>query len=81
MPRPPAFLRLMLTSLALLALLARPADAANSTVAGAITAYATIQSAGVQWAITGDDNFNCVVTTEYRRQGDTAWSESGTAPR
>lgn len=76
MPRPPAFSLVLLTSLVLLAGFARPADAANSTVAGAITAYATIQSAGVQWAIAGDDNFNCVVTTEYRRQGDTIWSNA-----
>src|SRR2546426_4366318 len=49
------------------------AVAANPTVPGAITSYTTIQSAGFEWRITGDDNDNCSVTVEYRRQGDAAW--------
>jgi hypothetical protein len=49
------------------------AFAANSTVPGAITSYSTIQCAGFEWRITGDDNANCAVAVEYRRQGDAAW--------
>jgi hypothetical protein len=48
-------------------------QAINATTPGAITAYSTIQCIGIEWRITGDDNNNCGVTTDYRRLGDTAW--------
>ncbi len=50
--------------------------AANSTTPGAITSYATFECAGVEWQITGDDNNNCVVTVEYRKQGDATWNNA-----
>lgn len=58
---------------AALMLWAGAAVAANSTVPGSITAYATLECAGFEWRITGDDNNNCVVTTEYRPLGQSAW--------
>ena len=54
-------------------LVATSALAANSTLPGGITTYATIECAGVEWRITGDDNANCTVAVEYRKQGTTAW--------
>jgi len=56
-----------------LAVHARPAAAANSTVPGTITTYTTIENAGFEWHITGDDNANCTVTTEYRKVGEATW--------
>ncbi|MEO5988812.1 MAG: FlgD immunoglobulin-like domain containing protein [Candidatus Eisenbacteria bacterium] len=49
------------------------ASASNNTVAGSITSYATYECAGFEWRITGDDNNNCVVTTEYRLLGQSTW--------
>lgn len=45
----------------------------NATVPGALTAYATLLSAGFEWRITGDDNGNCAVALEFRRAGEIAW--------
>lgn len=54
-------------------LFAGTATAANNTVPGSITAYSTFECAGFEWRITGDDNNNCVVTTEYRAVGQSTW--------
>jgi hypothetical protein len=54
----------------------RSAFAGNDTVPGAITSYTTVICAGFEWRITGDDNVNCVVTMEYRRQGAQSWNEA-----
>jgi hypothetical protein len=43
------------------------------TGAGALRSYATIQSIGVEWDITGDDNHNATVAVQYRRQGAATW--------
>jgi len=50
--------------------------AANSTMAGPITAYATIECAGIEWRITGDDNANCAVAVEYRKQPGLLWKSA-----
>jgi len=52
------------------------AAADNDTVPGSITVYSTIQNAGIEWQITGDDNANCTVTTEYRKSGDDTWRKA-----
>jgi hypothetical protein len=52
---------------------AEPARAADTTVPGAITSYTTIECAGFEWRIEGDDDFDCGVTVEYRQAGETAW--------
>lgn len=45
----------------------------NATTPLALTAYSTLNSAGFEWRIDGDDNGNCAVTLEYRRAGEGAW--------
>jgi hypothetical protein len=49
------------------------AHAADTTVPGAITSYTTIECAGFEWRIEGDDDFDCGVTVEYRKAGETPW--------
>src|SRR5438093_6449765 len=49
------------------------AAAGNATVPGAIMSYTTLRSAGFEWRITGDDDYDCVVAIEYRRQGEATW--------
>ncbi len=49
------------------------AAAANSTVPGAITSYTTIECAGFEWRITGDDDLDCAVGVEYRKSGESVW--------
>src|SRR5436309_8919535 len=55
---------------------AAAATAANSTVPGAITSYTTIECAGFEWRITGDDNNNCTVAVDYRLPGAPLWSHA-----
>lgn len=48
--------------------------AADPTVAGAVTTpYPTYENLSVEWAITGDDDLDSVVTVRYRTQGTSAW--------
>lgn len=50
---------------------------ANSTVPGAITTpHPTLRNVTVEWAITGDDNLNGVVSVRFRRRGDAAWRDA-----
>ena len=61
-------------ALALLALAAGPATAANSVSAGVFTVERpTLISAGFDWRITGDDNHNAKVDVQYRKKGDKEW--------
>jgi hypothetical protein len=47
---------------------------ANATTPGAITTpFPTLNSISIDWAITGDDNNNGVVTVQYRPQGTSIW--------
>ena len=52
---------------------AYPALAADATTPGAITSYTTIECAGFEWRIEGDDDRDCGVTVEYRKAGDSVW--------
>ena len=48
----------------------------NATVAGAVsTPYPTLQNLTVEWAISGDDNLNGVVSVRYRPQGTSTWRQ------
>ena len=52
-------------------LLAAPALADDATVAGDVTTpYPTLLNASIEWAITGDDNANGVVTVRYKKASD-----------
>jgi hypothetical protein len=49
------------------------ASAQDATAAGAVTApYPTLQNVSIEWAITGDDDADGVVTVRYRRQRSAA---------
>ena len=50
-----------------------PALAADATTPGAITSYTTIECAGFEWRIEGDDDHDCGVTVEYRKAGESVW--------
>ena len=52
---------------------AGPALAADATTPGAITSYTTIECAGFEWRIEGDDDHDCGVTVEYRKAGESVW--------
>ncbi|MCM5682489.1 fibronectin type III domain-containing protein [Schlegelella sp. S2-27] len=46
----------------------------DATTAGVVTTpFPTLQNLSVEWAITGDDNLNGVVTVRYRKQGASTW--------
>lgn len=48
--------------------------AADPTVAGTVTTpYPTYENLSVEWAITGDDDLDSVVTVRYRAQGTSTW--------
>lgn len=47
--------------------------AADNTLSGSINAHATLQSIGIEWAISGDDNHNAVCDVYYRKQGSSQW--------
>ncbi len=48
--------------------------AADPTVAGAVTTpYPTYENLSVEWAISGDDDLDSVVTVRYRAQGTSVW--------
>jgi cysteine-rich repeat protein len=50
------------------------ARAADATVAGAVTTpWPTFENLSVEWAITGDDDLDGVVTVRYRKQGAADW--------
>ena len=55
---------------------AAPALAANSTTPGPVTAYATIECAGIEWRITGDDNNNSAKAPQTSSPGRRAWARS-----
>jgi cysteine-rich repeat protein len=58
----------------LFALVPLVALAADPTVAGAVTTpYPTYENLSVEWAITGDDDADGVVTVRYRAMGASAW--------
>lgn len=53
---------------------AESVQAENATTPGAITTpYPTIVHLAVEWAITGDDNLNGVVSVRYRESGSETW--------
>ena len=56
--------------------LAGSAFAVNTTDAGQfIIEPPTLQCAGFEWYIDGDDNRNASATVSFRRKGDSAWNE------
>ena len=64
----------MRMSLCCLLLLPLAASAADPTVAGLVTTpYPTFENLSLEWAITGDDDLDGVVTVRYRKQGATTW--------
>ena len=63
-----------LVSLSLLACLPASALAADHTVAGAVTSpYPTLENLSIEWAITGDDDADSVVTVRFRALGTSTW--------
>ncbi|MBI4903015.1 MAG: right-handed parallel beta-helix repeat-containing protein [Acidobacteria bacterium] len=51
-------------------------SAQDATIAGAATSpYPTVTNLSVEWRIEGDANGNGHVAVQYRRAGETAWSE------
>jgi regulation of enolase protein 1 (concanavalin A-like superfamily) len=56
-----------------LVLLPGRALAQTSTASGAVTAYSTIYSLGVEWDITGDTNHDARVDVEYKSAASAAW--------
>jgi hypothetical protein len=51
--------------------------AQNSTTPGAVTApFPTLNAITLEWAITGDADFDGVVSVRYRRAGELAWREA-----
>ena len=53
---------------------ASPAWAANSVSAGVLNVERpTLNNAGFDWRITGDDNHNAAATVQYRKKGDKDW--------
>src|SRR5665213_1635302 len=53
---------------------APPAWAANSVSAGVLNVERpTLNNAGFDWRITGDDNHNATATVQYRKKGDKEW--------
>jgi len=58
----------------LLGLISSLALAADPTVPGAVTTpYPTYENASLEWAITGDDDLDSVVTVRYRAMGSASW--------
>ncbi|MFP2928552.1 fibronectin type III domain-containing protein [Pyxidicoccus sp. 3LG] len=52
-------------------------DDANASVAGALSLpFPTLHHLTVEWAFSGDDNANGVVTVRYRPSGTSAWRDS-----
>src|SRR5262245_18560326 len=45
----------------------------SGTTPGAVRAYSTITSIGVEWSITGDANHNATATAEFRATGTSTW--------
>jgi MYXO-CTERM domain-containing protein len=59
-----------------LLLVSRRARAADDTVAGAVTTpFPTLHNVSIEWAITGDDDADGVVTVRYRKQGDATFRD------
>jgi hypothetical protein len=57
-----------------LACFSTAALAADPVVPGAITTpYPTFENASIEWAITGDDDLDSIVTVRFRAQGSLAW--------
>jgi hypothetical protein len=58
-------------------ILSSPAAAQNSTTPGEVSVpYPTLRNLAVEWAISGDDNLNGVVTVRYRQAGSGAWHQA-----
>ncbi|HSR98511.1 MAG TPA: hypothetical protein VLM79_15745 [Kofleriaceae bacterium] len=55
------------------AFLPRAAAQASTTTPGVVTQYATMNSIGVEWPVTGDANHNATVAVSYRVHGTTGW--------
>ncbi|WP_419600143.1 right-handed parallel beta-helix repeat-containing protein [Thiolapillus sp.] len=51
----------------------QPASAAQSTVAGQVSGYATLHSVGIEIRIDGDNNHNARGTLAFRPAGNGAW--------
>jgi hypothetical protein len=45
----------------------------SGTTPGAVRAYSTITSIGVEWDLTGDANHNAAATVDFRVAGTTSW--------
>ncbi len=55
---------------------ATSALAADGSVAGAVTTpYPTLQNVSIEWALTGDDNDNGVVTVRYKKQSEATFHD------
>ena len=45
----------------------------NGVVPGAVRAYSTLSSIGIEWDLSGDDDHDASATVEYRVAGTSAW--------
>jgi hypothetical protein len=55
-------------------LVAFAAHAQDATTPGTVTTpHPTVENLSIEWAITGDDNENGVVSVRFRAEGDSAW--------
>lgn len=54
-------------------LLISTSKAAESTTPGELNIHSTLCSIGIEWNISGDDNYNAQCTVQYRIQGTSSW--------
>ncbi|MGP8246485.1 MAG: hypothetical protein ACLQVN_18445 [Bryobacteraceae bacterium] len=67
----------VLAVLVLFSLVAKVARSQTATVSGNLVVEApTLNSIGVEWKITGDDNRNGAVEVTYRRKGEQEWHKA-----
>ena len=52
------------------------AEPSDATTPGELRSYATINSIGVEWDITGDANHNAACTVRYKPQGAGEWKQA-----
>ncbi len=68
-------LNIVFAAIALLVVSTASAYAADATVPGTLDVQATLNSIGLQWHITGDDNHDAACPVKYRKPGQTAWKD------
>ena len=67
------FRRACVTALMFAGLSSTAAAQTAAVLPGALRAYATIHSIGIEWDITNDTNHDAAAAVEYRGSGTTAW--------